>query len=118
MIVGEEARICSAIKFQISSFVTSDAAFTGPPIGWAIQYVPAGSNPQVCAFNQATSGTLVPSNQFILGAGVFQADNAPNAFYAHGHKLDDGDQIYMSLQSLSAFAITCNGIFRYTITTK
>ena len=47
-------------------------------------------------FNQETSGDLCAANQFILGSGIFQSDNAPNAFYAKGHVLNDGDRIVLS----------------------
>jgi len=94
MTVGEIARTVSAIRFQIAAY---DAAETQSlPIGWAMQYVPSGQSAQALTFNQATTGTLAASNQYILGSGVFLTDNAPNMFYSRGHKLNDGDQIIIS----------------------
>jgi len=55
--VGQFARTCSGIRFQIAAD-SSQSAFGPENIGWAIQYVPAGATPQALNFNQTTSGDL------------------------------------------------------------
>jgi len=116
--VGQFNRLCSAIRFQIAADQTTNA-FAPANIGWALQYVPAGGSPQILSFNQTTSGDLAQSNQFILGAGIFQTNNAPNQFYARGHIMNDGDQIYLSVQPLTVDATsTLNALINYGIQTK
>jgi len=105
--------------FSVQIAVDQAGAGTPANIGWAIQYVPAGASPQALTFNQTTSGDLCNSNQFILGAGIFQTNNAPNSFYARGHVMNDGDQIFLSVQPLSAVTTTeLNALINYGMSTK
>jgi len=71
---GQFSRYCSTIRFQVAvDHKTTDAQLI-QNIGWAVQYVPAGSNAQTLNFHQATAGDLCLSNQFILATGIFQSD--------------------------------------------
>jgi len=75
----------------------TDGLNPGGNVIWAVIKKLAGSTISVLGINPGATGDLTANNQLILGCGMAQANQAPNIFYAKGCKLEDGDEVYLSL---------------------
>ena len=81
----------------------SNAGNDAMPLWWAIQYVPAGYEPQKLRISNTGGGTnLVQANQNVMASGVIDFSAGPTRIYSRlARNLNSGDNIYLVLATYS-----------------